>query len=252
MKKFRDFLGRPTVTAVLLALALVLLGGSTIGGTRAALTIQSRDYNSQVEVYDLGVELQESNDGSTWDTVASYDPKDLRKKGELMTKMKGSDEKLLVGKKYTEMLRVYNGRRPGGAQPIEEYVRVSVYKYWVDEKGNKTEKTAEMDSAWIKLDFATGNGWSIDDSSTTEERTVLYYSPILAPNTASAPFLNAITIDEAATHKVTKSENTVDGVTTITWTYDYNGMQFCIDVYVDAVQTHNVTDAKISAWGVNK
>ena len=51
MKKFRDFLGRPTVTAVLLALALVLLGGSTIGGTRAALTIQSRDYNSHVELY---------------------------------------------------------------------------------------------------------------------------------------------------------------------------------------------------------
>lgn len=252
MKKFRDFLGRPTVTAVLLALALVLLGGSTIGGTRAALTIQSRDYTSHVELYDLGVALQESNDGSNWATVASYDPNNLRAKGVLMQNLLGSDSKLLVGKKYTEMLRVFNGLRPGGKQPIDEYVRVSVYKYWVDANGNKTEKTAEMDSAWIKLNFVTGNGWTIDGSSTTEERTVLYYSPILAANTASAPFLSAITIDEAATHKVTKTESTVGGVTTITWTYDYNGMQFCIDVYVDAVQTHNVTDAKISAWGVNK
>ena len=249
MKKFRDFLSRPTVTAVLLALALVLLGGSTIGGTRAALTIQSRDYTSQVEVYDLGVALQESNDGSNWNEVADHS-KPRNNNGVLMTNLLGNDQKLLVGKKYTEMLRVVNKQR--GTRPIDEYVRVAVYKYWVDENGQKTEKTAEMDSDWIKLNFVTGNGWTIDESSSTEERTVLYYSPVLAGGAASAPFLNAITIDEAATHKVTKTESTVNGVTTITWTYDYNGMQFCIDVYVDAVQTHNVTDAKTSAWGVNK
>ncbi len=249
MKKFRDFLSRPTVTAVLLALALVLLGGSTIGGTRAALTIQSRDYTSHVELYDLGVALEESNDGSTWTEVADYS-KPRNNNGVLMKNLLGNDSKLLVGKKYTEMLRVVNKQR--GTRPIDEYVRVAVYKYWVDADGNKTEKTAEMDSAWIKLNFVTGNGWTIDGSSTTEERTVLYYSPILTGGAASAPFLSAITIDEAATHKVTKTESTVGGVTTITWTYDYNGMQFCIDVYVDAVQTHNVTDAKTSAWGVNK
>lgn len=252
MKKFRDFLGRPTVTAVLLALALVLLGGSTIGGTRAALTIQSRDYNSHVELYDLGVALEESNDGSSWTEVANHS-KPRNNNGVLMNNLLGSDKKLLVGKKYTEMLRVVNKQK--GTRPIDEYVRVAVYKYWVDADGNKTEKTAEMDSAWIKLDFAKpGSGWTIDTEkgSSTEERTVLYYSPILTGGAASTPFLNAITIDEAATHKVTKTESTVGGVTTITWTYDYNGMQFCIDVYVDAVQTHNVTDAKTSAWGVNK
>ena len=249
MKKFRDFLGRPAVTAALLVLALVLLGGSTLGGTRAALTIQSRNYNSHVELYDLGVALQESNDGSSWKEVADYS-KPRNNNGVLMQNLLGSDDKLLVGKKYTEMLRVVNKQK--GTQPIDEYVRVAVYKYWIDESGNKTEKTAEMDSAWIMLDFATGNGWSIDTDSSTEERTVLYYSPILAAGAASTPFLNSVTIDEAATHKVTKTESTVGGVTTITWTYDYNGMQFCLDVYVDAVQTHNAADAKTSAWGVNK
>lgn len=246
MKKFRDFLSRPTVTAVLLALALVLLGGSTIGGTRAALTIQSRDYTSHVELYDLGVALEESNDGSTWTEVADHS-KPRNNNGVLMTNLLGNDSKLLVGKKYTEMLRVVNKQR--ATRAIDEYVRVSVYKYWLDKDGSKT---AEMDSDWIKLNFVTGNGWTIDESSSTEERTVLYYSPVLAGGAATPAFLNAITIDEAATHKVTKTESTVDGVTTITWTYDYNGAQFCIDVYVDAVQTHNVTDAKVSAWGVNK
>ena len=41
-------------------------------------------------------------------------------------------------------------------------------------------------------------------------------------------------------------------VTTITWTYDYNGKQFCLEVYVDGVQTHSAAKAKTSAWGVNK
>ena len=92
----------------------------------------------------------------------------------------------------------------------------------------------------------------IDASSSTEERTVLYYSPILKGGSASEPFLRSITIDEDTVKQMRRSEKTEGGVTTITWTYDYNGYQFCLDVYVDAVQTHNVADAKTSAWGVNK
>ena len=248
MKKFRDFLSRPAVTATLLALALVLLSGSTLGGARAALTIQSRNYNSHVELYDLGVALQESNDGSNWTTVATY-AKPRNNNNVLMKNVLGADPKLIAGKKYPEMLRVYNMPKAGGTQAIDEYVRVAVYKYWLDPSGNKTPA---LDSEWIKLEFATGNGWSIDDSSSTEERTVLYYSPILAGGTASTPFLNSITIDKDTVKQMTRTESQVGNVTVITWTYDYNGYQFCLDVYVDAVQTHNVSDAKTSAWGVNK
>ena len=253
MKKFRDFLSRPTVTAVLLALALVLLGGSTIGGTRAVLNRESALHQSVVKVNNIGVALEESNDGTSWERVAVYnhDAKSPNlNPGSLMNNMLGSDKKLLVGKKYTEMLRVSNAKKD--ANGIDEYVRVTVYKYWAEADGTKSKKSAEMNSDWIKLEFITGNGWSIDTDSSTEERTVLYYSPILAPDTQTTPFLRSITIDEAATHKVTKAESTENGVTTITWTYDYNGMKFCLDVYVNAVQTHNVTNAKTSAWGVNK
>lgn len=252
MKKFREFLSRPTVTVTLLALALVLLAGSTVGGARAALTIQSRDYTSHVELYDLGVALQESNDGTTWTTVAEYD-KDLKTRSRtpdaLMQHLLGSDPKLIAGKKYPEMLRVFNKRRDGGTQAIDEYVRVTVYKYWMTPGGSKTP---ELSSDWIKLEFANGDGWTIDTASSTEERTVLYYSPVLAGNAASTPFLKSITIDKETVKQMTRTESKVGNVTVVTWTYDYNGYQFCLDVYVDAVQTHNVADAKTSAWGVNK
>ena len=57
------------------------------------------------------------------------------------------------------------------------------------------------------------------------------------------------TIIEAGDDETATTEG---NVTTITWIYDYNGYQFCLDVYVDGVQTHNVDAAKTSAWGVNK
>ena len=239
MKKIREFLSRPAVTAVLLTLALALLGGSAIGGARAALTIESRDYQSQVNVYDIGVALEESNDeGNNWTDVSGK---------KLMTNMLGSDTKLKAGKKYNEMLRVVN--KPQGENPIDEYVRVTVYKYWISENG---EKYRLMNTDWIHLKFLTGNGWSIDTDSSTAERTVLYYSPVLSSGSASTPFLESVTIDREAVRKVTKHTGSMNGVTTIQWTYDYNGKQFCLEVYVDSVQDHNPDTAKVSAWGVNK
>ena len=39
--------------------------------------------------------------------------------------------------------------------------------------------------------------------------------------------------------------------TTITTSYDYDGVQFKIEAKVDAVQEHNAEDAILSAWGKN-
>ena len=156
-----------------------------------------------------------------------------------------NDGKLRVGVKYPEVLAVRN------TAEINEYVRVSVYKYWIDEKGNKFP---EMDSDWIKLDFVTGEGWSIDSTpgSSTEERTILYYEYALAPGEESTPFLSSVLIDNSLVNKVKESQETIGDKTVIKWEYIYNGKQFCIDVIVDSVQDHNAEQAKISAWGVNK
>ena len=241
MKKFREFLSKPAVTAVLFALALLLLGSSTVAGARAALNIQSEYYNSEVELYDIGVALIEKQADDSFKVVAGKNAL-MGETSQIGAAIK-ADGKLLPGKTYSEVLAVRN------TAEINEYVRVSVFKYWQDANGNKVP---EMDSKWIKLGFVTGNGWTIDESSTTEERTMLYYGTDIAPGMDTTPFLSTVTIDDTVLTKVSQSTSVENGVTVIRTTYIYNGNRFCIDVIVDSVQDHNAEQAKISAWGVNK
>ncbi len=236
MKKFREFLSKPVVTVVLFALALLLLGSGTVGGARAALNIESQYYNSEVELYDIGVALLEQQANGNFKVVAGKNA--LMGESTPVAAAIKKDGKLRTGVRYPEVLAVRN------TAEINEYVRVSVYKYWIDEKGNKFP---EMDSNWIQLGFVTGNGWSIDSTpgSSTEERTILYYEPVLAPGEESTPFLSSVLIDNALVNKVKESQETIGDKTVIKWEYIYNGKQFCLEVIVDSVQD-------ISAWGVNK
>ena len=241
MKKFKDFLGKPVVTATLFALAVLLLVSGTVGGTRAALNIQSEYYNSEVEVLDIGVALIELDADGKYQEVSGKNA--LMGENTPIGKAVKTESKIYVGRSYPETLAVRN------TADINEYVRVAVYKYWLDENGNKFP---EMDSKWIKLGFVTDGKWSIDDGSTTEERTVLYYADYIEPGQETTPFMNSIIIDPDATLKITKTEVVEGNVKKISWTYDYNGKQFCIEAYVDSVQDHNAVVAKTSAWGVNK
>lgn len=245
MKKIREFLSRPAVTAVLFALALLLLGSSTVGGARAALNIQSEYYNSEVEVLDIGVALvEDQGEGGIQNFVVVSGKGGLMGIDSPIAKMIKADGKLYAEKAYPETLAVRNTAK------INEYVRVEVYKYWLDENGNKYP---DMDSSWIRLNFGKDNGWTIDDTagSSTEERTILYYSEILAPGEDTTPFLESIVIDKQATRIVEESQLTANNTQVIKWEYVYNGKQFCLEVLVDGVQDHNVDHAKLSAWGVN-
>ena len=242
MNKFREFLSKPAVTAVLFALALLLLGSSAVGGARAALNITSEYYNSQVEVLDIGLAIVEQQEDGSMKAVAGSGAL-MGSESEFGTEI-ASDGKLYAGKLYPELLAVKN------TADINEYVRVMVFKYWVDENG---VKFPEMDSDWIDLKFVTGSGWTIDTDtgSGTEERTILYYDSMLTPGATSSPFLDGIVISPEATRVVERVD--VNGNTSIyKWSYVYNGKQFCIEVIADSVQDHNSEQAKISAWGVNK
>lgn len=245
MKKLKEFLGKPLVTGALFAVALALLLIGSIGGTRAALTIQSEYYNSEVEVLNIGVALVEKDADGVFQVVSGKDALmgENTPIGKAVKIENSESKKFYVGKKYPETLAVRN------MADIDEYVRVAVYKYWLDENGNKFP---EMDSQWIELGFVTTGNWSIDAESTTEERTVLYYSEPIAPGEDTTEFLESVSINKQATKKITKTETVEGNVTKISWTYDYNGKQFCLEVYVDSVQDHNPDTAKVSAWGVNK
>ena len=255
MKKLKKFL-TPGVTAVLFVLAVLLLGTSAVNGTRAALTYRSETYTAQIEMFDIGVTLQESN-GEEWYDVSwrnyvansndDWDEDEGVLLGERWQQANDISEEapIKLGMTYPEGLRVRN------SGTIDQYVRVSVYKYWYDAETGK--KLPALDPKLIDLHFVTGNGWSIDESSSTDERTVLYYSPKLPANAGGAsisePFTDTLTVSPDVQLGI-KSHEEVQG-NVIKTVYEYNGIRFEIKAVVDAVQDHNAPDAKLSSWGVS-
>lgn len=227
---------------LLLSAATLLLVGTTVGSTRAALTYYSENYTAQVEMQSIGVTLTENGNAvssrdytqdSTWNTV----------QGTLLSNMLGENEKFTPGKAYTEAIGVTN------SGDIDTFVRVTLTKSWQDENGKDTT----LDPDLIELNLLTGdNGWVIAEDECTTERTVLYYTKALPAGEAAPALSDTLRIDEsiAQDYDVITSENK-DGVKTITYAYTYSGYAFTLEAEVDAVQTHNAKDAIKSAWGVD-
>ena len=134
---------------------------------------------------------------------------------------------------------------------IDQYVRVTLYRYWEDKDGNRvTDAPPEL----IELGLA-GNGWVEDPSAGTEERMVLYYTGILPAGQETPALSETLTIREEAAFMtagrgVQGSEGT-DGGSGNSPAYRYNALRFVLEAEVNAVQTHNAEDAIKSAWGVD-
>lgn len=244
MSKIKKLLTSRGVMIGALVLAVVLIATSSIGGARAALTYRSETYSAQVEMQDIGVALIENGTNvSTRDYVeklhnGTWDEHTGLLLANMLTDANGETEALQLGRAYTEELAVEN------VGTIDSYVRVSVYKYWVDENGNKTNA---IDPATIKVNFLTGSDWVEDASARTSERTVLYYTHLLPSGGTTPLFADTLTIDGNIAANVT---TTTEGNVT-TQTYDYNGYKFVLKATVDSVQDHNAEAAILSAWGVN-
>ena len=131
---------------------------------------------------------------------------------------------------------------------IDEYVRVRIYKYWTKGKGDNKKKVTSLSPDLIKLNLINGGQWiNPDAGAKNKECTELYYKGILPQGQKTAAFADTITIDGQVAEDVTIT--TKDNI--ITTTYKYDGVEFHLDVEVDAVQTHNAQDAIMSAWGVD-
>ena len=221
---------------VLLALSVTLLLASTVGSTRAALTYYSENFSAEVTVSNIGVTLMENGKAVGYRNYVSNGAWD-ESKGVLLENMLEEDEKITLGKDYEEKLSVQN------SGSIDNYVRVTLRKSWQDEEGKKTELSPEL----IELEVLEGNGWVIDESASTEERTVLYYTNVLPVGAETPAFTESISINPMVGTKVIK---TVEG-DVVTYEHEYNGYKFVVEADVDAVQTHNAADAIKSAWGVD-
>lgn len=236
----------PIVTAVLFAAAVAMLLGSSIGGTRAALTYYSETYTSRIQMYDIGVSLMENDKEVSWrDYSSAGDGTWNEHTGELLENMLPEGEELTLGKKYQEELKVRN------TGTINQYVRVSIYKYWLDPSGNKLR---DLSPDLIDLNLVNiGTDWIEDEGARTKERTVLYYNKLLHAEGQGASetplFADALTIDGSIADKVSQETRKDGNYTTIITTYDYDGVSFRIEAQVDAVQEHNAQDAIWSAWG---
>ena len=260
MKRFNRFVKSPKTTVVAFGMAVALLLFSSIGGTRAALTYFSETYASRVQMSNIGVTLQEKGQhDEDFKAVSKRDYNDAsngtwsENTGALLEGMLAKGEDLKLGKKYKEELRVQN------TGDINQYVRVSIYKYWVDgkvEKGQEPVEFPNLDPSLIELNLVNiagqegGSGrWLLDEEASTKERTVLYYSEVLEAEEPTDPFTDTVKINDNIASKVTQTVTKKDGYTTIKTTYDYDGVGFCVEAKVDAVQDHNAEDAIWSAWG---
>ena len=242
-KKKKSFPKKP---ALVLTAAALLLVGSTVGSTRAALTYYSENYSAQMNMQSIGVSLLENDKVvSSRDYVSNNEWKGTSQ-GTLLTNLLGKDETFTPGKKYNEAISVKN------SGTIDTFVRVIITKSWQDEEG---KKYTELSPDLIELNFLTDNGWQVADAQSTRERTVLYYTKALKAGKPTPALSDTLRINPSIASDVTKpvpeSEKESEKGKTITYTYKYNGYTFHIDAEVDAVQTHNAKDAIKSAWGVD-
>lgn len=232
----------PVISIALFAVAALLLLGSTIGSARAALTYYSQTYTSRVQMHSIGVTLLENGEKVSWRDYSERSNGTWNETtGALLENMLAEGEKFQIGKVYKEELAVTN------TGSIDQYVRVNIYRYWLDADGKKMQ---DLSPDLIDLNLVNiGNGWVVDEKSTTAERTVLYYDRPLAADATTLPFSDQIKVENGITAKVTQTEEKNGKYTTITTTYDYDGVKFQLEVEVNAVQTHNAEDAIWSAWG---
>lgn len=214
----------PVKSALLLTASALLLIGSTVGSTRAALTYYSENYSAQMNMSNIGVSLLENGE-------------EVENDGKLLEDLLGKDKKIVPCKEYPEVLSVKN------SGDIDTFVRVIITKSWKNKDGVK-DRTLSPELIKVNLQ---DNGWIVDTKAATEERMVLYYPTALTANSDAVPVTKSIEIDgEIAQHM-----RIVEDGNTIRYEYKYDGYTFSIDAEVDAVQTHNAEDAIKSAWGVS-
>ena len=268
-------------TLALLVVTAMLFVGSGFAVTKAALTYFSNDYTAgfeldhlQVHLIENGVDVCHDNNKSIY-TVHRTDDKVAQEKkpkyiGNLLEYLGYENEDAhygnaaaytigkpgLVdpGRTYKEKLSARNGNN------VDEYVRIIVRKYWVDSSG---KKSTVMDPALIKLTYngkAYNSGaWAVNSKEHTTESDTYYLKKILDAGDTSALLFNELTIDGAVadlgneTTTTTKKSQGPDKqeVTVITYSYDYDDFTFYIEADVQAIQTHNSSDALKSLWGVS-
>ena len=211
-------------TIALIAAALVLLAGGTYTGTRAVLNVFSPEHFLVFDTDNQSVQIQENGAAAT-------------------TLLSSLDGKIIPGKENKEEIRAVN------TADANQFVRIVIRKYWKDANGNKATDIDEKVLEKIGLEFANPNLWQKNDEETTAEREVYYYKNIVPAKVGvTQPLTSTLTVDSSVATEPTISAPDANGV--ITYSYELDGYQVCIEAEAQSIQTHNAQDAVRSIWGV--
>lgn len=266
----KKILKSPVVTGLMFLMALALLVTGSIGTTQAALQIRSQDHVSTYALRHIGVTLRENGNAIAYRNYGSKAASgftEVQNGNIVLNNLKsetGEDEEVRIGKQYSCAITAQN------TGTIDQYVRVTIRKYWVKDvsnpggkgwfkfnSGTQTKITDDIfNPDYIILSANKGDvtntyntaDWYCGDTP-SKECQVFYYKGILKPNETTTPLFNYLAIsNEISKYKL---ENvSTDGNTTI-YTYAFDGYGFVIEAEVDAVQTHHARAAMTSAWGTN-
>ncbi len=226
----------------ILVLGLIIVAGSSVGATRAAMSYSDAVEEVSFETEELNVDLQEERNGGYVSVAMSRSDSNQQNmvgKLELKALYEQITEKkpLEVNHNYEEHVQIENT----GA--YDEYVRVLVRKSWIKNDGSKDTR---LDPSVITL--KTTDDWFIDKNESTTEGTVYYCrKPVTVGE--EVQFLDAISFEREILDGVTKTDVSDDG-TIVKNVYGYDGKTFEIEIRVDAVQTHSGAEAILGAWGV--
>ena len=265
----KKFVRSSVTTWLLFVVAIVLLAVGTIGAAQAALTEFSKDWVATLNLSHIGVTLLENGQPVGWRNYGNAVESgwDELPDGDLIKTMIATQKEgdpagtgeLKIGTPYDFRLSVKN------TGPIDEYVRVTIYRYWVDAEnetiakngwfhGNNSSKYINTIYSPDLIDITLGDqtNWIADPANTaTSERLVYYYRSVLPAGSGITTNLTSSLKISPEIRKYVKEDVTEEfGKTVKTYTYFFDNKGFVIKAEADAIQTHHWREAMNSAWGV--
>lgn len=217
--------------SALFAAAGLLFAGSAVGSTRAALNIYGDEYQTTLEVPKLDVALERQDGEEVYRAVEG---------NALLSEVGEDDAEAVIGKTYSEKLRVSN------TGELDSYVRVRIYRSWVDDEKEPIQSLAPE---LIELDLAEDSGWVEGaESGGSEEMTVLYYMAPLKAGESTPDFMTGYRISNGVWKKVNENGYVYGGAALGDKTAP-SGPDFKLEVEVDSVQAIGGSEAIMSAWG---
>lgn len=225
---------RTRILLIALCAALVTcLVMMTVAPARSALVFQSDDYVAEIQQTHIGVTLTENGEdvGATGQLLR--DDQAAREYLLFNETTQQVDEFMQPGQVYREAISVKNV-----SDDMDEYVRLTVRKYWAEGENGKATKSTALNPGLIELVFddVSAEKWVLSEEESNDERLVFYYKTVLPKGEhAAEPAITGIRVSEDI--KNVKQ--------------DYSNCYLALSAQVDSVQVRNAVDAAKSAWGVD-